>query len=140
MQDNPARTIISPLKTSPISGEPPSKMMSNNPSSAPIQHLQYDSSQITQVSVIDACPSHFESHHYHIYCSIQVLRSQDHEIGSNEHVLDIIPAGPYPATSMNHASAFPPARCSSTIVGYDDPPQAHLAMVGVHLPIFTTLR
>jgi hypothetical protein len=66
--------------------------------------------------------------------SIQGLGGLDHELGSNEHVLGISSAGPYPATtSMNLANAFPPARYSSTMpVGYDGPP--HLAsMVDVRL-------
>lgn len=73
--------------------------------------------------------------HYHIYLSIQGLGELDHELGSNEHLLGISSAGPCPATSMNYS--FPPARYSNVMpVGYDDPP--HLAMVGVHLPIFTS--
>jgi hypothetical protein len=69
------------------------------------------------------------------YISIQGLGGVDHELRSNENVLGISSAGPYPATSISHANAFPPARYSSTMpVGYGDPP--HLATVGVHLPIF----
>lgn len=66
---------------------------------------------------------------------MQGLSGLDHELRSNEHALGISSAGPYPATSMNHANAFPPARYSSTIpVEYDGPP--HLITVGVRLPIF----
>ena len=70
--------------------------------------IQYNFMQIAQVSFVDACHC-FDSHYHNI--SIQGLGGLDHELRS------------------------PPARYSSTMpVGYDDPP--HLAMVGVHLPIF----
>src|SRR6266852_4408010 len=97
--------------------------MSDNPSFVPVHRPQYNSPQVSQVSVVvvDACHS----------------GGPDHELGSNEHVLGFSSAGPYghyPATSANHANAFPPARYSGTMpVGYDDPP--HLATVGVHLQI-----
>jgi hypothetical protein len=69
------------------------------------------------------------------YILIQGLGALDHELRSNEHVLSISSAGPYPATSMNQTNVFPPERYSSAMpVGYDDP--LYLATVGVHFPIF----
>jgi hypothetical protein len=108
-------------------------MMTGYPSSVPIQleRPQYNSAQATQVSVVDA---------YHrdrlesslSYTSTQALDGFDQELGSNEHLSGIGPAGPYPAISMNHADA---AKYSSTMaVSYDDAP--HLATVSVHLLIF----
>src|SRR5260221_14327750 len=108
-------------------------MMTDYSSSVPIQleRPQYNPAQATQVRVVDAC------HHDCLECSLSYISTQaldgfDQELGSNEHLSGIGPAGPYPTISMNHANA---ARHSSTIpIGYDDTP--HLTMVNVHLPIF----
>src|SRR5260370_3692639 len=107
-------------------------MMTDYSSSVPIQleRPQYNPAQATQVRVVDAC------HHDCLECSLSYISTQaldgfDQELGSNEHLSGIGPAGPYPTISMNHANA---ARHSSTMPVYDDAP--HLATVSVHLPIF----
>jgi hypothetical protein len=108
--------------------------MSDNPSAVPIERPQYNSAQTVQVSIVDDCFDCSIS-----YTSIQGFGGLDHELGSNEYLLGISSAASYPAASMNHANAFPPARYSSAMpAGYDVPP--YLATVGVHLPIFTPLR
>src|SRR5258708_23040224 len=107
-------------------------MMTDYPSSVPIQLEcpQYNSSQATQVRVVDAC------HRDCLECSLSYISTQalgdfDQELGSNEQLSGIGSAGPYPATSMNHANA---ARYSSTMPVYGHAP--HIATVSVDLPIF----
>ncbi len=107
-------------------------MMTDYPPSVPIQleRPQYNSSQATQVRVVDAC--HRDCLECSLsYISTQALNGFDQELGSNEQLSGIGSAVPYPAISMNHANA---ARYFSTMPVYDDTP--HLATVSVDLPIF----
>jgi len=73
--------------------------MSDNPSAVPIERPQYNFAQ-----------------------TVQGFGGLDHELGSNEHLLGISSAASYPAASMNHANALPPARYSSAMPVYDEPP------------------
>ena len=105
--------------------------MANNSSSVTVQPSQQSPMQSAQVSVTDSCTisiAHRRISYLSYHISMQALGGRDHHVWSNEHLLGINPAGPYPA--LNYVSALPPTRYTSRM-GYDDPP--HLVIVSIRL-------
>ena len=99
-------------------------MMTNNPSYAPIQHPQHNLVQNAQVCITYICDVPLLS-----YISMQILGSHDHELQSNEHLLGIDSAGPYPAVNHHNTDALPPIRSTGAMGNGDRP---HMTIVSVH--------